>query len=134
MLFGYPAEGFQDNWVHEALMEMLGADMDRIDAGNASDPWPDCIPAVHRAKLAPRNGIEHRRAALLAAYETLSVAERETVRGAMVRQNEIPALFDDVQPCIRVDELPGSIQTAVKELFEFAFNILKGRPDIKAML
>ena len=126
MLFGYPVESYEDNWLHEALMEMLGADLDLIDAGNAWEPWPGCIPAGYLASLGARHGLRDRRTAFLQSYLALSGPERAAVRNAMGRQNQIPEVFSDLDPCPTIDDLPHAIREPAKDLFKFAFKILTG--------
>lgn len=126
MLFGYPVESYEDNWLHEALIEMLDADLDLIDAGNAWEPWPSCIPADYRARLERRNGLSDRRTAFLETYSALFDADRAAVRSAMQRQNEIPEVFSDLDPCPTIAELPETIREPARDLFRFAFTILTG--------
>ena len=126
MLFSYSPDGFLDNWLHDALLEMLTADMDRIDGGHPASAWPACIPAGPRERLESRHGLRDRRQALIQAYEALSPAERLLVRNAMVRQNQLPELLGDGLPCPRLGDLPEQIRPPIKALFEFAFSLLPG--------
>ena len=127
MLFGYPQAGFQYNWLHETLMEMLNADMDHIDQANPIAGWPNCLPLAHRNVLKTRAGLKVRREKLLDAYQALIPAMRPRVRSAMLRQNEIPAIFGDDLPCDRLEDLPPAFLSAMRGLFEFAFGLL---PDL----
>lgn len=124
MLFSYPPVGFEDNWLHETLVEMLLADMESIDDGHAAATWPDCIPQLRQEELKSLRGLRDRRTAYLDAYSEISIADRETVRGAMARQNAFPAIFDDDLPCATLAQLPESIREPTKSLFEFAFGLL----------
>jgi hypothetical protein len=124
VLFSYSPDGFQDNWLHDALVAMLAGDFDRIDAGQPPQSWPDCIPADHRATLESRPGLRARRQTLLDAYEALGNAQRTSVRGAMARQNELPAMLGDGLSCIRLNQLPEAIRMPIKDMFEFAFRLL----------
>ncbi|GAB5489664.1 MAG: hypothetical protein Pars2KO_32340 [Parasphingorhabdus sp.] len=126
MLFGYPIESFENNWLHEALIEMLGTDLDLIDAGNDWEPWPVCIPAHYLAKLEARHGLRDRRRNFLQAYSNLSDVDRAAVRNAMQRQNQIPDVFNDLDPCPTLDDLNQTIRESAKALFKFAFEILTG--------
>jgi hypothetical protein len=124
VLFSYSPDGFVDNWLHDALLEMLTDDMDRIDGGHPPSAWPACIPAGSRERLQSRHGLRDRRQALIQAYEALNPAERLLVRNAMVRQNQLPDLLGDGLPCPRLDQLPEPIHASIKALFEFAFSLL----------
>ncbi len=124
MLFSYSPDGFQDNWLHETLIAILEVDLDRIANGDPRLPWPDCLPEEKRTVLRRRYGIRNRRATLLDALDALQPQQRETVRGAMVRQNALPGLFHDGQPCVCITDLPATVREPIKDLFAFAFDIL----------
>lgn len=124
MLFSYSPVGYQDNWLHEVLIEMLAVDMTRIDAGQSRLDWPACIPQTHREALERKSGLEDRRAIFLDRYEALRDRDRARVHDAMSRHNAFPAIFDDGDPCISVSELPREIQDSIKSLFEFSFGLL----------
>jgi len=124
VLFSYPTVGFQDNWLHDTLIEMLTTDMDRVDGGHARIAWPECVPVHRRPALKRKYGLRDRRAAFLNGYEALGVPDRTRVRHAMSRHNAFPAIFDDGQPCVLISDLPENIQGPISELFEFAFGLL----------
>jgi hypothetical protein len=124
VLFGYPEAGFQNNWLHEVLIEMIGADMDRIESGEPLIVWPECIPQARRDVLKGRNGLKDRRKIMLEAYQALAPDMRRRVRSAMVRQNEIPAIFADDLPCDRLQDLPDAFRDAVRKFFDFSFHLL----------
>ncbi|MER9893774.1 hypothetical protein NKJ40_17150 [Mesorhizobium sp. M0119] len=110
--------------MHDALLEMLTADTGDIDNGQSPVDWPECIPAAYRNRLRTKHGLKARRQRLLDAYQALEAADHAAVRDAMIRQNELPVLLNDGLPCLRLDELPTSVRTPIKEIFEFAFGLL----------
>lgn len=103
---------------------MLIADLDRIDGGQDPQAWPHSILAPRRKALSTRHGLRNRRQTLLDAYQALDPHRRAEVRSAMARQDEIPAVFGDGLSCPRLDQLHPTVRKPIKDLFEFAFNIL----------
>lgn len=124
MLFSYSEVGYQQNWLHDTLIEMLVADMARVNSGQTRLGWPECIPEAQRKQLSRRKGLKDRRLAYLDAYAALQIPERAAVGDAMIRQNAIPEIFSDRAPCTCLSQLPPSIQTPLTELFGFAFDLL----------
>lgn len=124
MLFSYSPSGYEENWLHEALIAVLGTDMDAIDVNGTPLAWPACLPPAKREELRGRRGLRERRSTFLDAYTNLTPVERAFVREAMTRQNEFPALFQDNLPCANLDEFPEGIRAPLKSLFEFAFTLL----------
>lgn len=124
MLFCYPADANDDNWLHDTVLQILFSGMDQIDAGQAPDPWPGCIPADRVEELGSRHGLRDRRNTFLTAYESLDLVERTAVREAVGIQNAFPALFDGVSACVRLKDLPDSIRKPAEDLFRFAFELL----------
>lgn len=124
MLFSYSPIGYQQNWLHDTLIEMLRADMAATDNGQTPLDWPECIPVDHRQVLRGRPALKRHRAAFLNAYAILNRSERATVQEALVRQNDIPGVFADRSPCSCLTQLPLKIRAPIDELFAFAFDIL----------
>jgi hypothetical protein len=124
VLFSYSPVGFQDNWLHDTLIEMLAADMATIDGGQDRLAWPECIPAEHREALRTRRGLRDRRVILLDRYVALNGHDRLQVREAMNRHNAFPAIFDDALPCVCLSDLPLQIRDAIRSVFEFGFDLL----------
>lgn len=98
--------------------------MARVDAGEPRIEWPACVSPKRRKALRGKYGLKERRAAFLDHYEALGPADRTRVRGAMVRHNAFPAIFEDGQPTACVSDFPEGMRNAVKNLFEFAFSLL----------
>jgi hypothetical protein len=126
VLFSYSPLGYQDNWLHETILEMLGDDFDRIDAGHARLNWPRCIPAARREVLKSRRALRDRRVTLLTTYEALNDVERGLIKAAITQQNAIPAMFDANIPCLALNDLPAAAQEPIKQFFECAFGLLAG--------
>lgn len=124
MLFSYSPVGFQDNWLHDTLIEMLTTDMARVDGGLARIAWPTCIPQPCREALRRKHGLKSRRAKLLDRYAALGGAGRSEVRDALARHNAFPEIFNDGLPCVTLTDLPVAIREPIKDFFEFAFGLL----------
>ena len=124
MLFCYPIDATQDNWLHECLVEILQNALQALNAGCAPVPWPDCIPAVHRERLRARTGLKDRLQAFLTAAALLSKTNRNSIMEAITSENNFPAAFDGQTTCICCDQMPGAIRTAAIELARFEFSLL----------
>jgi len=75
--------------------------------------------------LAEREALKSRYEAFCAAALTLTDLERTALLQALVDQNNIPAVFDGVSACPRLDSFPDKVRDAAKELFLAAFDSLK---------
>ena len=48
MFFGYPIAATAENWLHQAICEMVMTIHGSIEAGEDVPGWPDIIPAPHQ--------------------------------------------------------------------------------------
>lgn len=124
MLFSYPIATTSENWVHESVTALILAIHHQVE-GNAAYHWPDSIPEMHRQKLAPRIGLQERLETYQDKLEKLSKVNRTRVRNCLLDQNNIPQLLDGTADCEVVADLPAKIREAIKDLFSFAFQLLK---------
>jgi hypothetical protein len=124
MLFGYAIKSTENNWLHEALVEMIHDSLKAINSGQAPSPWPTCIPATHRAELKGRTGLRNRLREFRLAAQEASEAERSILLNGLATQNRFPEVFDGETECISCEQLSGRVKTATRELVEFAFNLL----------
>jgi len=126
VLFSYSPIGYQDNWLHDTIMQMLASDFMRIDLGKKPSGWPTCIPAARRDDLKSRRSLRDSRVVLLKAYLVLDPAERTLVTDAITQQNAIPQLFGANTPCMSLTDLPEISREPIKKFFECAFGLLTG--------
>lgn len=124
MLFCYSPDALQDNWLHEVLTETLQAGMDRIDQGLQVVAWPKNIPLDRRDALSSRTGLRDRLIEFFEAYDALALVGRVAVRNAMTSQNSFPDLFNGEFPCARLSDLPETVRLPIKNMFQFAFDLL----------
>lgn len=118
MLFCYPLEAAQENWLHESIFRAIQNTLEGNHAGN----FREFFPPEHRAALARKRGLKAKFERLRAEMEQLTETERVTALRCLTSQNEIPALFDGVTEvyCLPDDMRPQFV-IAARELFEAAF-------------
>ncbi len=124
MLFGYPVEATQENWLHDCLCEIVLSVHGCIENGKKYPNWPGIVPAAHREQLKSRTGLRDRVAAYFTAASSLGSAERATIAKVMADQNNIADLLSCVCDCLTVDDLPEAVRKPVCSLFGFGFNLL----------
>lgn len=124
MLFGYPLQSTQNNWVHECVCEAIRAIHALADDGRAYPLWPAILPVAYREILKPRTGLRDRLRAYDRAARLLSQPQRDELLSALDGENQIANLLADAHDCIRSDGLPHAIRAEVEALFDFAFGLL----------
>lgn len=124
MLFGYPVEATVENWLHDALMEMVRSVHLSVDAEIDPPAWPEIIPTAARPRLRSRRGIRSRLNLYTVALKTISSAGRLRVLDALEKQNKISDLCNCAEDCEKVSQLPVAIRAPVLDLFTFAFELL----------
>lgn len=123
MLFSYPIEATHENWLHECLVEMLASIHDKI---NKKLIWPAIIPDLHREKLTSRTSLRDRLETYRKAARKLTKQQRELILETLEKQNKIPELLAGTSNCLKIEELPLTIQAPIKDLFGQAFTLLTG--------
>ena len=126
MLFGYPIQATEENWLHDCLMEMLQSVHSYVDEGKDPPKWPHIIPAAHRSELTTRTGLRDRLASYEAAYQELPDAERCRAKLCVIQQNRISELCRCAENCDNLGCLHESIRGPIAALFGFAFELLTG--------
>jgi hypothetical protein len=121
MLGVYPTAATAENWVHEAIVAKVRRALAALDQGNPAPPWVENLPA----EIHSREALATRYAEFCVAAERLSPGQRAKVLSALEAQNNIPAVFDGVTPCPRLDTLPARARKSIKGLFAAAFEVLK---------
>jgi len=124
VLFGYPIQSTQNNWVHECICTAIREIHAFVDAGGAYPAWPDILPLAHRKVLKPKWGLRDRLRDYDRAARLLSQPQRDEVLAALAGENQIADLLADAHDCIRADGLPQAIRTEVDALFDFSFGLL----------
>lgn len=124
MLFSYPIAALGQNWLNGLVVDLMLAGMDAIDSGTEPAVWPDCLPPQRRDVLVQRTGLKSKLADLLERYAQLPTTERPHVRGAVVRQTALPAVFNDDVPCPTMESLPQAIREPVSALASYLFGQL----------
>lgn len=125
MLFGYLINPSPENWLHEYLYDILNSIHDSLKTEYALPTWPEIIPEKHRQKLQKRRGLKQK----LNTYQTnlsqLTITEQDLILEALNEQNNISQLLSCQQVyCKTIDDLPSAIREPIKNLFEFAFDLL----------
>lgn len=121
MLHVYPIAATAENWVHDAITLKVRHALEALNDGQPAPTWADHLPA----ELHDRAALATRYDNFCVAVGKLSTSQRKKLLSALQAQNNIPAVFDGVTPCPRVDALPARSRKIVKELFEAAFDTLK---------
>lgn len=121
MLSVYPIAATAENWVHEALAEKVRRAVAALDEGRPTPLWADDVPA----DLQNREALSARYEEFCVAAGRLGPRQRAKIVGALEAQNNIPAVFDGVTPCPRLETLPARVRTSIKDLFAAGFDTLK---------
>jgi hypothetical protein len=124
MLFGYPISATVENWLHECLCEILHSIHASIQEAQTPPPWPEIIPVTYRQDLKTRRGLKNRLDTYIATLEKLTIEEQERILKALNDQNQLTLLLSCQLTCDTITDLPEAIHDPVKELFEFAFELL----------
>lgn len=124
MLFGYPEEAVEGNWLHEGLISAIETIHKIVSEGNNLPAWPLVFPDNCRDKLINRRGLRDRVDAYYRAVLALSDEQRAEVLSAMHSQNRISELLRCEVECAGLEELPPAIQESIRSLFDFAFDLL----------
>ena len=125
MLFAYPIEATENNWLHECLCEMIQSIHASLDAGDEPQGWPEIIPTAHRVGLSSRWGLKDRLNGYRQVAKDLTETARQEIIQILTDQNEIERLLSCDHNCGTAADLPDAIREQVKALFSFAFSLLK---------
>jgi hypothetical protein len=124
VLFGYPIQSTQNNWVHECVCEAIREIHALVDGNGAYPAWPAIVPAAYREGLKSRTGLQKRLQRYDRAVRLLTKPERDEVIAALDGENQIADLLAGASDCTRVDGLPPAIRAEVENLYDFAFGLL----------
>jgi hypothetical protein len=94
MLFTYPIQAIENNWIHDCIQSAFEKICEALDSQQAVPTWPDIIPEPHRESLANRRSLPK----LLNTFEEearkLTSADRSEFLGGFRQQNQIAELLD----------------------------------------
>jgi hypothetical protein len=124
MLYGYPEEATQENWLHDCLTQLVGEIHARVEAGAAAPAWPDVLPGAYRAVLEKRTGLRDRLVTYEDALRALDAGVCEQLRIAVDKQNKIPGLLSNATDCDRAVDFPSDAAKALEGLYGYAFGLL----------
>lgn len=124
MLFGYPVAATADNWLHDAVVEMVRSIHQHIANDEEVPIWPAIIPDPYRQRLRRRTGLRDRVNAYREAVEQLDEADRQRVLQCLGDQNRIADLLRHDIECQRLADLPEDLREPITRLFDFAFDLL----------
>lgn len=123
MLFGYPLESTNDNWLHDCLYQMMLAVHQSVE-DEVCPTWPDIVPAAYRSRLSSRRGLAKHLLAYREKAKDLLPLERELVIRALDDQNQIASLLSGQGTCAALGDLPEPVRDSIRSLFDFAFGLL----------
>ncbi|WJH42123.1 hypothetical protein N7E02_18310 [Aliirhizobium terrae] len=124
MLFAYPSEALEENWLNAAVVDILRHGMDEIAAGRAAPKWPSCIPQAYRATLQGRPGLRDRLKTVWREFRKLGDLDRGRLKEALESQTDLPTILSNGVVCIQIGEFPEPVRQAITSLFRFLFDLL----------
>ena len=125
MLFGYPIEATNHNWLHECLCAAIEAVHSHIDSDKSQLPWPAILPNQHQSRLSASKGLRKHLERYAEVLRKLSKSNQDQILQAIADQNKISELLSGVCDCAMIDDLPKLIRPCIRELFIYAFDKLK---------
>lgn len=125
MLFSFPSEALDCNWLNDTVIEVLISGLDAIDVGGRPVAWPDCIPGDRRQILRRRSGLKRNLLGFWEVYSGLNAASRQAVRHSISRQTALPMILSDTNPCPVKSQLPREIRESAGVLGDYLFDQLK---------
>lgn len=125
MLFTYPTQAIENNWVHECIQYALERVCEALDANQAVPGWPEVIPEANRDSLASRRSLPTLINAFSEEAEKLSSADRAEFLAGFRQQNLIADLLDG---SVAVPVFKTSLQPllgAAKAVCDEGFSLLR---------
>lgn len=132
MLKCYPIAAAQENWFHEALINILNLIHQKLDQGevivNEQRTWRQLVdsqvPREYRTKLKSYRGMRDKVFSYKDELVLLSPMQRETVLDAMNGQNLISDLLVGNEPIRIIKQTFPQLHDKAKELFVYCFEKL----------
>ncbi len=94
MLFTYPMQAIENNWIHDCIQSALEKTCEALDAKQVVPSWPGIIPEAHRGSLASRRTLPKLLKAFAKEARKLSSAERTEFLEGFRQQNQIAGLLN----------------------------------------
>lgn len=94
MLFTYPTQAIEDNWIHDCIRAALEIICDAIDAGQPVPAWPEVLPERYRHILTRRRTLRTRLGMFAKEAQKLSIRDRAEFLSGFQHQNQIAELLD----------------------------------------
>lgn len=94
MLFTYPAQAIENNWIHEFIQYALEKTCEALDANQAVPDWPEIIPEALRESLANRRTLPRLLVDFAKEAEKLASSDRAEFLEGFQQQNLIAGLLD----------------------------------------
>lgn len=118
MLFCYPLEATQENWLHDGIFRAVRASLEGVPIQS----FVEFFPHEQRAALTRRRSLRAKFDAFRVEIGQLSDDERAIILKCLISQNEIPALFDGITEVFRLpDGIRSQFAAAAEEFFKAAF-------------
>lgn len=124
MLFTYPTEATEDNWLSDCLTTQILSVLEELDADLVPTEFPLNVDDNYQEIISGYPAIITRFLKLTEGLEELDAEEREIIRNAAVTQNQFPEIFDGVSNCIDCSTTLPKIHELARDLFEFSFRDL----------
>lgn len=124
MLFPFPVEAIQDNWLHQAVTALIKTSMDDADAGSSAVAWPDCLPEDCRIRLKRFTQLRDKLMHLRSMYLAQTAEVRTSIRSAMEDQEALAELYEGCRAAVRADQFPDEVRSALTDFYRKAFAML----------
>lgn len=128
MLLSYSLSATLENWLHDAILEILGNIHAKIDAGDLVFSWDELIPNTLlpnlRQQIKGRHGLKSRVNNYQIAVLGLSIAQRAIINQVMHQQNDIAGLVSGTSPISSLKFSFPAVHDVVSDLFIFAYEAL----------
>lgn len=135
MLFGYPIEATEDNWLHDCLSQIIHIIHDNVANGNISTDWLAMLSEPYKTRLGKilavstksnpqKLSLGDKLKNYQASLVSLSASEQNRILQVFNDQNKIAEVLCGRHSCGSIENLPESVRQPVKTLFESAFSLL----------
>lgn len=124
MLFGYPIQATENNWLHDCFYKIIKTIHEKLESNTEIPKWPDIIPDKHREILKTHRGLKDRLLAYINAIGSIEPIERQRVFETFVNQNKIKNLLSCECDCLKISDLHQSVRSSILDLAKFFFELL----------
>ncbi|WP_417709067.1 hypothetical protein [Roseibium aggregatum] len=124
MLFNYPVDATNENWLSEVLIQILRDAIEAVRDDTEPSVFQDAIPVAYQAEIGRARKFPELYLAFVESIKELDDGDLGIVLDALDRQNSFPALFDVHTPCPNLNPILPRVHQVTRELFEYAFKKL----------